>query len=278
MSPTNNNTHGSDADKPGPHAPTDPADQLAHELANLLDGSLRHLGIVINTLRETDPPDPDHPETDHADPATPGTPQAILARLKTTDKAMRQMVTLIHAWMKKAPQPREMFDQSQTLKQMLEQVIQLHRPAATSLGIELSLTLGEDAADIPTGPIFPIAANALRNSIEAIADADIQSIPGPLWIDVNASLEIDQVRLTVSDNGPGPDPSMCDPRGQLRFGRSTKPHGHGLGLTLSQQIAHSLQGSLELIPRPPRGAQLTLRCPLTSLSPHSQSTHPADAT
>ncbi len=275
MSHTNHNT-----DRPGPgpqrpHAPPSPADQLAHELANLLDGSLRHLGIAINTLREDTPTKPGRPGSEKA---PQDTPQALLARLQTTDRAMRQMASLIHAWMKYAPKPREMFDQSQTLTQMLDQAIELHQPSAAHHEIELSLTLGIDVAEIPAGPIFPIVANALRNSIEAIAEADPPSIPGPHWIDITAWLQAEQLHLTVSDNGPGPAPSVHDAQGRLRLGQTTKPHGHGLGLTLSDQIARSLDGTLELSPRPPRGAQLTLRCPLTSLTPHGQIIHPADAT
>lgn len=273
MSPTNHNTSGPNSRHQGPHAPPNPADQLAHELANLLDGSLRHLGIAIDTLRETDPPEPDHTPSDPADP------DALLARLQTTDRAMRQMVSLIHAWMKRAPQPREMFDQSQTLGQTLEQVIHLHRPSASRHGIELCLTLGDGAADIPAGPIFPILANALRNSIEAIADADPKATPGPHRIDITATLEADQLCLIVSDNGPGLDPSMYDAQGRLLLGRSTKTDGHGLGLPLSQQIAASLHGTFELTPRQPHGTQLTLRCPVTSLAtPDSQTPHTPDTT
>ncbi len=277
MSPTNNNTNEPAPNKPGPHAPPDPADQLAHELANLLDGSLRHLGLAINTLKDSEPAET-NPPAPGRNTHGPADADAILTRLQTTDRAMRQMASLIHTWMKRAPKPNDLFDQSQTLSQMLDQTIQLHDLSAAQQGIELSLTLGQDAADIPAGPIFPIVANALRNSIEAITDADPQSIPGPHWIDITVALESDQIRLTVSDNGPGPDPSIYDGDGLVCPGITTKPLGHGLGLTLSQQIASSLQGTLKLTARPPRGAQLTMRCPLTSLTQHSLTTHPADAT
>jgi signal transduction histidine kinase len=327
MSPSNNSTNGSDPRSPGPRNPAprnpdprnpdprnpgprnpdprnpgprdpgpdatpDPVAQLAHELANLLDGSLRHLGIAIDTLRETDRPPADPSDISHTDgdpannpvtnnpvtnnpaadndPADPADPDAILLRLQTTDRAMRQMVSLIHAWMKRAPQPRELFDQSQTLRQTLEQVVDLHRPSASRQGIELCLTFGDGAADLPAGPIFPIAANAIRNSIEAIADADPTNPPGHHRIDIAASRQDDQLRLTISDDGPGLDPSMYDDQGRLLPGRSTKPHGHGLGLTLSQQVAAGLRGTLELTPRDPRGTQLTLRCPLASLAAPDQ--------
>jgi signal transduction histidine kinase len=264
MSHTNNNTTKSETSNPVSNAPTDPADQLAHELANLLDGSLRHLGIAIDTLQETDPHESDTPSEHPA--SDPTDPQAIITRLQTTDRAMRQMSSLIHAWMKKAPKPREMFEQSQTLRQTLDQVIKLHQPSAIRHEIEICLTLGDGAADIPSGPMFPIVANALRNSIESIADDDSQAKPEPHRIDINVTTSDGDLTLTVSDNGPGLDISLYDADGQLQLGRSTKTNGHGLGLPLCQQIAASLQGTLELTPRNPHGTQLTLRCPIASLT------------
>jgi signal transduction histidine kinase len=260
MSPANHNTNTPNIEASGSDATPDPADQLAHELANLLDGSLRHLGIVIDTLRGAV-----SRELGHADETAD--PDALLSRLQTTDRAMRQMVTLIHAWMKKESDPVEMFSQPQTLRQMLDEVIHLHRPAATRHGIELCLTLGDSVADMHAGPIFPIVANGLRNSIEAISDTHAQVTPGPYRIDIEVVISGDQLHLTVRDDGPGLDPSLIDAKGTARFGVSTKHDGHGLGLSLSQQIARSLNGSLQLSARQPRGAELILRCPLSSLTP-----------
>ena len=240
MSPSHNNP---------PPNPPDPAAQLAHELANLLDGSLRHLGLAIDTLS-------------HAPkPADPAEDDKILQRLQTTDHAMRQMASLIHAWMKSAPRPRDLFEQSQTLRQTLEQVIEIHRPLAARHGITIELEVDATAAKRPAGPVFPVIANAILNAIEAIAGSQTDDAPTQHRITVTARVEAGCINLIVEDNGPGLAPTMRDEHGRLLIGRSTKPDGHGLGLTLSQQIAHSLNGTLELSPRTGGGTRLTLRFP-----------------
>ena len=61
----------------------DPA-RLAHELNNLLDGSLRHIGLAIRSLRT-------------ASQGGPTDPQA-LERLDTASAALRQRADRIHAW------------------------------------------------------------------------------------------------------------------------------------------------------------------------------------
>lgn len=242
MSPSHNN--------PPSHDAPDPAAQLAHELANLLDGSLRHLGLAIDTLS-------------HAPkPADPAEDDKILKRLQTTDHAMRQMASLIHAWMKSAPRSRDLFERSQTLGQTLEQAVEIHRPLADRHGITLSLDITVGAQKLPAGPVFPVIANAILNAIEAIAAVQSHGAATQHRINVTARVEAGHVNLVVEDDGPGLPVSMRDEHGRLRIGHTTKPDGHGLGLTLSQQIALSLHGTLDITPRTGGGTRLTLRFPV----------------
>jgi len=273
MSPTNNSTEPTDSaahNSPqadtarGAHPPQEPAagaplqaEGLAHELANLLDGSLRHLHLAIDALTKA------KPESGVAQDSH------LLGRLNTTDQAMQQMATLIHAWMKAAPKPRELFDQPQTLKQVLEQIIDIHRPAATEHAITLDLFMDDTARQVPAGPVFPVIANAIINSIEAIAATPPGARQAPGQVLVRARVELGNVYLIVSDNGPGLADEMIDEQGDIRVGQTTKPEGHGLGLSLSRQVAHSLGGTLTLKNNPAAGVTLTLKYPLTGLDPSS---------
>jgi len=238
----------------------DPAAQFAHELANLLDGSMRHLGIAIDTLRK-----PDEPEATKSKPD-----DDLLHRLKIADQAMKRMASLIHAWMKSAPEPMELFDRSQTLRQTLDQLIQMHWPAAAQHGIELGLQVDEDAAGLPAGPVFPIVSNAIRNSLEAII-RDPDDHPAGHRIDVSVEIHDDRVCLTVRDDGPGLGDPICDGGGGLVFtGRSSKLDGHGVGLMLCRQIALGLDGELTVVNQQPNGVLLTLTFPVSALRIRSQ--------
>ena len=233
------------------------AAQLAHELANLLDGSLRHLHLAIDTLSR-------NPSAEQMQGSG-----NLLNRLQTTDTAMQQMASLIRAWMKAAPKPRELFEQSQTLKHALEQIIEIHRPAATEHSITLDLHMDDTAKQLPAGPVFPVIANAVINSIEAIAAMPPRDRYEQSQIFITARVELNNVYLIVTDNGPGLSPDMVDSRGQVRIGQTTKPQGHGLGLSLSQQVATSLAGSLTLKNNPKGGATLTLKYPVAGLTRNS---------
>jgi signal transduction histidine kinase len=252
-----------------PHSPADPAAQLAHELANLLDGSMRHLGIAIDTLRKSEEPD----QPDEIAPDTQASNEDdLLHRLNIADQSMKRMASLIHAWMRHSPEPMELFDRSQTLRQTLDQLVQMHWPAASQHGIELGLQVGEGIADLSAGPIFPIVSNAIRNSLDAIIQ-DPDDHPAGHRIDITVDLQNDQVCLTVRDDGPGLGDSVCDRDGVLVFtGESTKPGGHGVGLMLCRQLTLGLGGELSVTNIAPSGTLLTLNFPAAALRADTQLT------
>ena len=260
MSLQNNNPPAKpDSHRDAASGPTDSSAQLAHELANLLDGSMRHLGLAINSLRPGQADTPEQAESNDQDD--------LLHRLKTADQAMKRMATLVHAWMKSAHEPLDLFDRSQSLGKTLDQLVQTHWPFAAQHGIELGLHVNEQAARLPAGPIFPIVSNAIRNSLEAIID-DPDDHPAGHRIDIHVTQNSDRLCLTISDDGPGIDPSLCDRHGKMQFdGQTTKPTGHGIGLKLCRQIAVGLGGELELRNQSPGGALLTVRFPLSAFLP-----------
>src|SRR4051812_29047992 len=92
--------HNSAASPPAPappadassYAPPDPAALLAHELANLLDGGLRNLGLALSRLRDA----PSHAALSPNGP--PADAENLLRRLEAANDAMRQMAALIQRW------------------------------------------------------------------------------------------------------------------------------------------------------------------------------------
>lgn len=226
-------------------APTQ-SDQLAHELANLLDGSLRHLTLAIATLKDSPPGAPLASDDD------------LAQRLRTVNNGMQHMSQLIRRWMNH-PGTLERFAGHHRLGDCVKQAVQLLGPAAATRRIKIGVEIDSKLLDTEAGPIHPILINGLRNSIEAIDRLDDQN---PHRIDITARLEDRTVVLSITDTGPGIDPSLIGSAGQLRFGVTTKTTGHGLGLELAREIIQLLGGSLDLANRSPRGAMLTARYPL----------------
>jgi signal transduction histidine kinase len=229
------------------------AARLAHELANLLDGSLRHLGLALGQLQH-------HAQQTAQDEAD------ALHRLHTAQSAMHQMAELLRRWMhdhrRQAP---ELFRQSWSLRDTVDHAVRLLAPAAQMRGIHLLIRLQPHAAQLPAGPLYPVIANALRNSIDALVQGPAAA--AGKQIDLHADIHGEELRLQVADNGPGLPTKLVNEQGIFQFdGNTTKRDGHGVGLLLCREVVQALRGRLELSNRRDvRGAQLILIVPLSAL-------------
>ncbi len=141
--------------------------------------------------------------------------------------------------------------------------VRLLSAAAAAQQINLRIDIAEELADVPAEPLYPVVTNALRNSIEAIAECE--DAPDEQWlIDLDARIVDEHVVLTIRDNGPGFDPSLLQ-GDQFRYGETTKPHGNGIGLSLARDITQAVGGTVQLNNRDGGGAQLVVRVPAQAL-------------
>jgi two-component system C4-dicarboxylate transport sensor histidine kinase DctB len=85
-----------------------------------------------------------------------------------------------------------------------------------------------------------VLVNLLQNALEAL---DKEAAP---HLDLAVQMDGEEVRVIVSDNGPGIAPEVAD-RLFTPFATS-RPAGLGLGLVIAQDIATEFGGSLRLLP------------------------------
>lgn len=280
--------HFDDLNAPSPQ-PGDEARRIqatfAHELANLLDGSLRNVALVMASLRQLEhPAGPAAVKNQPQNLVSPPSPEMV-HRLETANTAMRQMAMMIQqllATSSTALAPQSVASHLQaavdtfTLTQAADHVMQLLKPIADEQHVTLLLDIQPDAAQLPVGPLFPVIVNAVRNSLQAIGTLSDAPDAPPFTIEVLAKITPDQqLLLIIQDNGPGLDPITLDPQGRFRFGTTTRAQGHGLGLPLARDIVHTLGGQLNITKpnhdtqhaAPLAGTQLTVHIPLHRLAP-----------
>ena len=219
--------------------------ELRHELAGLLDGSLRHVSLALDRLQK----DGGHHSIDH---------------LQAVHEALEQMAQLVRRAQASGHAIEHPHHAGQTLGQAAACAARLVHPAAQRHGITLTLELTQRAVHLPVGPLRRVLDNALRNSIEAIAGDDTTRADSP-HITVTADCDADTFTLQVTDTGPGLPAEMRDARGRFRFGETTKAEHTGTGLAMAQRLARDMGGELTLCDRSPHGTVLTLRCPSAAL-------------
>lgn len=117
----------------------------------------------------------------------------------------------------------------------------------------IEFTANSDVSDFSTDPemLKQALLNLIRNSVEAIPEGQ----PGKVSLHAAAAGN-GRVVIAVEDDGPGL-PETVRSRLFSPF-VTTKASGTGLGLPISKKLVESLGGSLQLLPRTPRGTRAEL--------------------
>lgn len=215
---------------------------LAHELGNMLDGSLRCLGLVERAME----PEPGSERSDEARRRLDTVRGALLRMSELVDTAMRgsagggAAVSLL---------PRAKIE----LGEAVFHAVDVLTPLADEHRVRIRARVCNGLGGIPAGALYPVILNGLRNAIEAIAAAGPAPADAPAGqIDVTAEWTEDgRVRLAIRDDGVGLPNAATE--AIFRFGFSTKPQGAGVGLAVARAIVDELpDGTLRLFSRADR--------------------------
>ncbi|MEM8494641.1 MAG: ATP-binding protein [Planctomycetota bacterium] len=233
---------------------------VAHELNNLLAGSMQTVASAANELQGLGQGGPDDPSTDR-----------VLRRLDSAEQLMRRMAELVEVLGQSQPINAELAADSvlfttrtQTLGEAIDEALNGIEAEATQAGVTLDALVDPRLAAMPADAIYTVLSNGLRNSLEAIHHRQTTEQSSDC-IELRLTRDGGDGVLTITDTGPGVDPELRTPGGGFRFGVTTKPEGHGVGLGLCRQVAMALGGKLWLRDALPSGAVLTLRFPVASL-------------
>jgi len=207
---------------------------LTHELAGLLDGSMRCLGMARQSLAGT--PSSSGPSVEH--------------QLQTVQSALERMAGLVHTAMQGSGStigssitPSE---GSVTVREAIDHAVSVLTPLAKEHRVTLSCAIAPEADRYDAGPVYAVILNGLRNAIESVASTGSGG-----RVDIELTFRNGTpgtFDLTISDDGPGLAPACEDGRAFI-IGLTTKPGGHGIGLCLCAQIIGQLGGRITLASR-----------------------------
>ncbi len=137
-------------------------------------------------------------------------------------------------------------------------VVAMMEPRAAELGTDLSLEVGADAGDLEGDPqaVRSLLANLVENSLDACRLAEY---PEGCRVVVRVNGDPDMVRFEVEDDGLGMDQETQEKAFSLFF--STKGTGTGLGLFISDKIAHAHGGDIDLNSKLGEGTKFLVSLP-----------------
>jgi signal transduction histidine kinase/ligand-binding sensor domain-containing protein len=209
---------------------------LAHEVRQPITAAITDANTCLRWLSR------DQPDLEEA--------RAAASRIVQDGKRAGEIVNQVRLLFKKDAPQRELVDVNEIIREMR---LLLHSEA-TQFSVSIRTELAADLPEV-TGDrvqLQQVLMNLMMNSIDAMKDVDgtreltIQSQRG----------ENGQVRISVSDTGVGLPSALVERIFDAFF--TTKPHGTGMGLRISQSIVESHGGRLWAADNPPRGASFHL--------------------
>jgi signal transduction histidine kinase len=224
---------------------------LVHELSNLLDGSLRWLGLAHRTIDQARNPDvgEDLPAEDALDQAS--------WQIETARGALERMADLVHAAMQNAGLPlgSKLLSEAQPvgLHDAMTHAARVVSPEAGDRGISIHVDVAASLRSTPAGSLYAVVLNGLRNSIESIELAQHSTPGGRVDLVVEPGTIPGTFIVEIRDDGVGP-PDADSPDRVFEPGFTTKPRGSGIGLSLASSLVRDARGTIQLIRRDVREA------------------------
>jgi C4-dicarboxylate-specific signal transduction histidine kinase len=149
------------------------------------------------------------------------------------------------------------------LEQVIADVAGLVLEEAREKGVGLELSAAPDLPGVLGDRIQlqQVLLNLIINGIEAMSGVNDRPRTIAIGVAPHAARE---VRLSVGDSGPGLDPKDIERVFDMFY--TTKPHGMGMGLSISRSIVESHGGRLWVAPNAGRGLTFQFTLPVDGVA------------
>ncbi len=219
------------------------AAQVAHEINNPLGGIKNSFLLIKDAIP------PDHPNFEFV--------RRIDTEIDRIAQIVRQMYQL-HL-------PHAKADCNVDVPKVVRDVTAMLQAKSDQRDVRLETVVEQPKITLvaPAGALQQILYNLLANAIEA-------SLPGSA-VRINASSssfasDADVLKVTVSDQGDGipaeTQARIFEPFFTTKTDNDNRQGGLGLGLSVAQEMAHAMDGSLECQSEPGQGTTFQLLLPL----------------
>jgi len=254
------------ADPSSGPASADRLTALAHDLRNMIDGSMRWLGLAMAAI----PGDGDrgHGRDQESDPdAQLGAAREQIETVRTT---LERMGTMVNAAMRSGSVPIGSpllgVDPCVSVGLAVDHAIDAATPLALAAGVRIEARIAHDAGGLPAGPLYTVVLNGLFNAVRACELAQRElGAPGEGRVEIVTRIDTarDELFIEILDDGTGLDPDL-EREALFEPGITTDGEHAGLGLAMARQIVEGLEGIIDLSDRDDgtRGAVLRVRVPI----------------
>ena len=219
---------------------------LAHDLSNMLDGSMRWLSLAAAAMPEQ--------EAEHV----PNDLSKAREQIGTVLSTLERMSSMVNAAMRSKSVPIGSpvlgVSEAVNIAMAIDHAVDVVRPMASAVGASIKVRIDPRAGRLPAGPLYTVVLNALFNAVQSIGSAtSVDSLDPGGTVEVVARIDPkrEETVIEVFDDGIGLDNKARNNKA-FKHGVSTKPDHSGIGLAMAHQIVEQLEGIITLTQREDR--------------------------
>jgi signal transduction histidine kinase len=217
---------------------------VAHEVNQPIAAAVTNAKTCLRWLTR------DHPDVEEA--------RAAAMRIVNDGTRAAEIIKRIRLLFKKGTSERELVD----VNEVIQEMVVLLRGEAVRNSILVRTELEADTPQVIADRVQlqQVLMNLMINGIDAMKDAD-----GARELTIKSQrAKNDQVLVSVNDTGVGLPAQQADQLFNAFF--TTKPHGTGMGLSISRSIVESHGGRLWAGSNSPRGASFCFALPAKAVA------------
>jgi PAS domain S-box-containing protein len=217
---------------------------VAHEVNQPIAAAVTNAKTCLRWLTR------DHPDVEEA--------RAAAMRIVNDGTRAAEIIKRIRLLFKKGTSERELVD----VNEVIQEMVVLLRGEAVRNSILVRTELEADTPQVIADRVQlqQVLMNLMINGIDAMKDAD-----GARELTIKSQrAKNDQVLVSVNDTGVGLPAQQADQLFNAFF--TTKPHGTGMGLSISRSIVESHGGRLWAASNSPRGASFCFALPAKAVA------------
>jgi C4-dicarboxylate-specific signal transduction histidine kinase len=212
---------------------------IAHEVNQPLTGVITNSQACLRWLAR------DEPDLEEA--------RAAVHRIIRDGNRASQVVTRIRALLQKGATQKGWLD----LNRVIDDILALAQGELRHAGVSVQTAFAEHLPPVWADRVQlqQVVLNLIVNAIEAMTLV----MDRPRRLHLCTAVDGQRIRVTVRDTGVGLQPDGLDHIFETFY--TTKPHGIGMGLSISQSIIQAHGGQLWAIPNDDYGATLLFTLP-----------------
>ncbi|MBS1958742.1 MAG: GHKL domain-containing protein [Bdellovibrionales bacterium] len=228
---------------------------FAHEIGTPLNALGGHLQLLNMDLEKA---------------AAPSAAASVQSRMGIITGQLKKIEDIVKQFLQTTKKPIAQQKSVVPMREMVERILALVLPTLqrNQISFGQEFLASSDLVEVVPLEIEQVILNLINNAIDSMREKTRESkgdgAPNALWVSTRSDPKTKNITLEIKDTGTGISGENLKQIFKPFFTTKSAGEGHGLGLSICQQIIRSYGGEIIVESKPGRGTQMKVQLPMVA--------------